>query len=95
MSDYITHVMDKNPHVPTFLFPFHPKDVETFHLSVTAQLPTDSNGTVKLHGGDDQSGDILLARRRPTSKNMGKDKYLLPQPTTHTPCFLSLKDAHR
>ena len=46
--------------------------------------------------GDDQSGDVLFARRRPTSKKMGKDTtYLLPQPMTHTLRFLSLKDAPR
>ena len=69
--------------------------MEDLHLSITSRLPTDFTGTVKLHVGDDQSGDVLFARRRPTSKKMGKDNYLLPQPTTHTLCFLSLKDTHR
>ena len=95
VSDYIAEVMGKNPHVPIFQFTLSPKDQEDLDLSITCRLPTDSNGTVKLHVGDDQSGDVLFARRRPTSKKLGKDNYLLPQPTTHTLRFLSLKDAHR
>ena len=95
VSDYIAEVMGKNPHVPIFQFTLSPKDQEDLELSITCRLPTDSNGTVKLHVGDDQSGDVLFARRRPTSKKLGKDNYLLPQPTTHTLRFLSLKDAHR
>ena len=94
-SDYIAEVMGKNPHVPIFQFTLSPKDQEDLDLSITCRLPTDSNGTVKLHVGDDQSGDVLFARRRPTSKKLGKNNYLLPQPTTHTLRFLSLKDAHR
>ena len=81
VSNYITDIMDKNPHVPIFQFSLHPKDVADLHLSITSRLPTDSNSTVKLHVGDDQSGEVLFARRRPTSKKMGKDNYLLPQPT--------------
>ena len=95
MIDYITDVMDKKPDVPIFQFSLHPKDVEDLHLSITSRLPTNFNRTVKLHVGDDQSGDVLFARRRPTSKKMGKDNYFLPQSTTHTLRFLSLKDAHR
>ena len=95
VSDCITDVMDKNPHIPIFQFSLHPKDVEDLHPSITSRLPTDSHSTVKLHVGDNQSGDFLFARRRPTSKKMGKDNYLLRQPTTHTLRFLSLKDAHR
>ena len=95
VCDYITHVMDKKPHVPIFQFSLHPKDVEDLHLSITSCLPTHSNNTVKRHVGDDQSGDVLFARRRPTSKKMGKDDYLVPQPATRTRRFLTLKDAHR
>ena len=95
VSDYIAEVMGKNLHVPIFQFTLSPKDQEDLDLSITCRLPTDSNGTVKLHVGDDQFGDVLFARRRPTSKNLGKDNYLLPQPTTHTLRFLSLKDALR
>ena len=95
VSDYIAEVMGKNPHVRIFQFTLSPKDKDDLDLSITCRVPTDSNGTVKLHVEDDQSGDVLFARRRPTSKKLGKDNYLLPQPTTHTLRFLSLKDAHR
>ena len=95
VSDYITEVIHKIPHVPLFQFFLHPKDMEDLHLSITSRLPTDSNGTMKLHVGDDQSSNALFVRRRPTSKKMGKDNYLLLQPTTHTLRFLSLKDARK
>ena len=95
VSDYIAEVMGKNPHVPIFQSTLSPKDQEDLDLSITCRLPTDSNGTVKRHVGDDQSGDVLFARRRPTRKKLGKDNYLLPQPTTHMLRFVSLKDAHR
>ena len=74
-SDYITGVMDKNPHVPIFQLFIYLIDEVDLHLCITSRLPTDSNSTVKLHVGDDQSGDVLFARRRPTSKKMGKDNY--------------------
>ena len=95
VSDYITEVIDKVPHIPIFQLCLHPKHIKDLHLSITSRLPTDSNSTVKLHVGDDQSGDMLFARKRATSKKLGKDNYLLPQPTTHTLRFLSLKDAGR
>ena len=53
VSDYIAEVMGKNPHVPIFQFTLSPKDQEDLDLSITCRLPTDSNGTVKLHVGDD------------------------------------------
>ena len=95
VSDYITEVINKNPHVPIVLFFLHPKVVDDLHLSITSRLATNSNSTMKLHVWEDQSGDVLFARRPPTSKKMGKDNYLLPHPTTHTLRFLSLKDARR
>ena len=57
VSDYIAEVMGKNPYVPIFQFTLSPKDQEDLDLSITCRLPTDSNGTVKLHVGDNQSGD--------------------------------------
>ena len=95
VSDYITDVTDKNLHIPIFQLPLHPKDVEDLHLRITSRLSTNSNSTVKLHVGEDQSADVLFARRRSTRKKVGKDNYLLPKPLNHTLCFLSLKDAPR
>ena len=87
VSDYITHVMEKNPTFAFFKLSLHPKDVEDLHLSITSRLPTDSNSTVKLHVGDDQLGDLLFARRHHTSNKMGKDNELFTPQThnAHTP----------
>ena len=95
MSDCITKLMHKNPHDPIFEFSLHPNEVEDVHLSSTSVLATNFNNTVKVHVGDDQCDDVLFARRRPTSKKMGKGNHFLPQPTTHTLRFLSLKDTHK
>ena len=95
VSDYINDVMGRNPQVAIFQFSLHPKDVEDLHLSITSRPPTDSNNTVELHVGNEHSGDVLFARRRPTGNKMCKDNYLFPHPTTHRLRFLSLKDAPR
>ena len=62
-------------------------------FSITSTLPSDSNGTVKKHVGDDQFADVFFYGRRPTSKNLGRHNYVLPQLTTHMLHFLSLGHA--